>query len=232
MSGIQQKLIIENQWIKFDRFGYEGLAEVIAYRFSKLIKSKLTFLEYNPIYINHQVGCVSLDANKRGMKLISLLELFMDVKSKPSENELIDYYIPQIIKITHLRDFGEWMTDLFLFDMLIENEDRNAGNILLYKGENGYEYAPIMDNTNSLLYRLKTCNNNISIPTIAKPLLISHEEQCKLMIRNYNTDFGLIDNKVFISDLFNYYSKSEIEQACQCLKNNTLRYFGILLDFV
>lgn len=231
MLGIQQKILLKNRWIKFDKFGYEGLSEVLAYRFSKIIESRLNVLEYNPIRFNGKLGCVSLDVNKKGCELISLLELFEERSEKPSARKFIDYYIPLIIEKTLLSDFGEWLTDLFFFDMLIQNEDRNPGNILLYRCGDYYKYAPVIDNANSLLYNIPINQHVFSTSILAKPLLIPYENQCQIMMEKFNSSINLKDNKMIVSDLTEYYSKRQIEQACCCLADNILKYFGVILDF-
>lgn len=229
MKGTQERLYLDGQWIKFDKFGYEGLSEVIAYRFSKIIKSRLSFIKYKPILYRQQLGCICDDISKEGSSLISLLDLFPNALQKPSVDNIFLYYIPEIIKKTKLEDFGEWLTDLFLFDLLIQNEDRHVGNILMYQIEDKYMYAPVLDNANSLSFNTSQDEERRMI--IAKPLMISHEEQFRVFSNRYSYRLKIIDNKIQISDLFKFYSEPQINRACSCLKRNVLLFFGEELAF-
>ncbi len=229
-EGLQNKEESTKGWIKYDKFGYEGLSEVLSYRFSKLLNTRLSFCKYTPIKNIKGTGCFSKSIIAKNETLISLYSFFPEEPENLSVNQLFDYYIPHIIKITGLKDFGEWLTELFIFDMLIVNEDRNPGNILLIKSFDTYRYAPVMDNANSLGYRRH--NKPISKEKIlAKPLMISHREQMDLFQAKYTTNIKLIGNRVRISDLYNYYSRQYISCACKILSNTVAEYFEVELEY-
>lgn len=228
-KGLQEKEENVDGWVKYDRFGYEGLSEVLSFRFSQLLSSRLTFCEYTPIRNGKGTGCFSKSVVTNDEQLISLYSFFPKKQKSLSEKNLVEYYMPRIIQLTDLQDFGEWLTEMFIFDMLILNEDRNPGNILLIKSGSKYRYAPVMDNANSLGYKDEA---NISIGNkIAKPLMVSHREQVDLFKSRYNTDLVLAGRKLKISDLYDFYSSFQVSKACKILECSVLAYFGIEIEY-
>lgn len=229
-EGLQNKEKTYEGWIKYDRFGYEGLAEVLSYRFSRLLDTRLSFCEYIPIRDGKRTGCFSKSVVTDDEQLISLYSFFTKEPESLSERDLFEYYVPRIIQITGLKDFGEWLTEMFIFDMLILNEDRNPGNILLIKTADKYGYAPVMDNANSLGYKDES-NTSIG-DKIAKPLMVSHRKQADLFRSRYHTDLKLMRNDLRISDLYDYYTKSQISYACDILARSVEAYFSSKIEFL
>lgn len=227
--GLQKKEKNKDGWIKYDRFGYEGLSEVLAYRFSKLLETRLLFCEYSPIRTTKGIGCFSKNILSEDENLISLHHFFPKEPEKLDIKHIFEDYIPFIINITGLSDFGEWLTELFIFDMLIENEDRNPGNILLIKARDKYIYAPVIDNANSLGYK---DDFNTMEDKIAKPLMVSHREQTDLFRSRYHSDLKLTRKVLMISDLYNYYTESQISHACDILNRSVRSYFGSKIEFL
>lgn len=227
--GLQSKEEKHGYWIKYDRFGYEGLSEVLAYRFSTLLSSRLSFCEYKPIKTDKGVGCCSRSVIYGGEELISLYSFFPNEPKNLNAIQLFDYYIPYIIENTGLQDFGEWLTEMFIFDMLIENEDRNPGNIFLIASDGKYRYAPIMDNANSLGYR--DCNHQFDGAKLAKPLMMSHSEQAHLFMNRYGSKLELRNNKILVSDLYKYYLYDDVIHAIEILKRTVSGYFHMELIF-
>lgn len=228
-EGLQSKEVNHDGWIKYDRFGYEGLSEVLAYRFSGLLSSRLSFCEYTPIKTDKGTGCFSRSVISGDEELVSLYSFFPSEPKNLNASQLFDYYIPYIIEITGLQDFGEWLTELFLFDMLIENEDRNPGNILLITTGGKYRYAPVMDNANSLGYR--DANPQFSGTKLAKPLMMSHSDQAHLFVDRYSSKMELRDNKIMISDLYDYYLEDDVIHGFEILKQTVVGYFNVELRF-
>ncbi len=228
-EGLQIKEANQEGWIKYDRFGYEGLSEVLAYRFSRLLSSRLAFCEYTPIKTDKGTGCFSRSVISGDEELVPLYSFFPDEPKDLNASQLFDYYIPYIIETTGLRDFGEWLTEMFVFDMLIENEDRNPGNILLIASDGKYRYAPVMDNANSLGYR--DANPQFSGSKLAKPLMMSHLDQAHLFVDKYGSKLELCDNKIMISDLYDYYLVDEVSHACDILSRSVEIYFHIKIEF-
>lgn len=218
-DGLQKKEKNKDGWIKYDRFGYEGLSEVLACRFSKLLKTRLLFCDYSPIRTPTGIGCFSKNVLSENKNLISLHHFFPKEPKKLHIKHILEDYIPLIIDITGLSDFGEWLTELFIFDMLIENEDRNPGNIVLFYDGVNYSYAPVMDNANSLGYRHTRSH-------IAKPLMIPHDEQVKFFNSTFTTEIFLKNNELVVSDLNDFYDYNSIDYACTILNENVQRYFG------
>lgn len=228
-KGLQLKEVKHEGWIKYDRFGYEGLSEVLAYRFSRLLSSRLSFCEYTPVKTDKGTGCFSRSVISGDEELVSLYSFFPNEPRSLNASQLFDYYIPYIIKITGLQDFGEWLTEMFLFDMLIENEDRNPGNILLIVDNGKYRYAPVMDNANSLGYM--DANPQFSGSKLAKPLMMSHSDQVHLFINRYGSKLKLCDNKIMVSDLYDYYLYDDVIHAIEILKRTVSGYFHVELIF-
>ena len=228
-EGLQNKEETYEGWIKYDRFGYEGLAEVLSYRFSRLLSTRLSFCEYTPIKTEKGVGCFSKSVISDNEKLVSLYSFFPEEPENLNAGQLFEYHLPHIVKSTGLKDFGEWLTELFMFDMLITNEDRNPGNILLIAKNGQYKYAPVMDNANSLGYR--DYDLQFIGPKTAKPLMISHTEQVRLFRDKYNSRMKLVGRKIKILDLYDYYSKDHILHACEILRHNVAEVFGVQLEY-
>lgn len=228
-EGLQSKEVNQKGWIKYDRFGYEGLSEVLVYRFSRLLSSRLLFCEYTPVKTDKGTGCFSRSVISGDEELVSLYSFFPDEPKNLNASQLFDYYIPYIIETTGLQDFGEWLAEMFVFDMLIENEDRNPGNILLIASDGKYRYAPVMDNANSLGYR--DANPQFSGTKLAKPLMMSHLDQAHLFVDKYGSKLELCDNKITISDLYDYYSEDEVSHAIEILKRTVRGYCHAELIF-
>lgn len=228
-EGLQIKEENHEGWIKYDRFGYEGLSEVLSYRFSRLLSTRLSFCEYAPFRNDKGTGCFSKSVVVGNEKLTSLYAFFPEEPKNLSANHLFEYYVPNIVKTTGLKDFGEWLTELFVFDMLIENEDRNPGNILLITKNGKYRYAPVMDNANSLGYR----DDNLQFKgaKLAKPLMMSHSDQVRLFQDRYDSKMKLIGSRMTISDLYDYYSKEYIIHACEILRHSVAEYFSVELEY-
>lgn len=228
-EGLQSKEESYEGWIKYDRFGYEGLSEVLAYRFSQLLSTKLFFCEYTPIKTDKGTGCFSKSVISENEELVSLYSFFSEEPKNLDGSQLFGYHVPHIIKITGLQDFGEWITELFVFDMLIENEDRNPGNILLIAADGKYRYAPVMDNANSLGYR--DDNSQFKGAKLAKPLMMSHSDQARLFLDRYDSNMKLVCNRIVISDLCDYYSKEHIIHACEILSHTVTEHFNVELEY-
>ena len=158
-KGNQFKWKKDNLWYKADYVGYEGLSETIV---SELLKhSSLKedeFVEYSTVQIkyNNQFynGCVSENFLKEGIRLITLerlfqlngIQLYKTLYKIDNLVERAEYLVSETIKITGLKDFGQYMSKMMAIDALFLNEDRHTHNIAVLVDRNGnYDYCPYFD---------------------------------------------------------------------------------------
>ena len=228
-KGNQNKWLLNGIWYKQDFLGYEGLSE---YTISKLIEKsnlkKFDFVKYDSEQIKYQNvirnGCTSKNFLKDNNRLITLNRLFEKntgrnlqeiVDSINNGKDKIDYVTSQVILITGLKEFGEYLNVLFSIDALFLNEDRHFHNIALIIKDNGeYDYCPIFDNGSGLLsdtrndYPLNYPVRNLVEQVKSKPFVTSFEKQLEytkeLYGQNILFDFNLNDVKEILNDENNY----------------------------
>mgnify|MGYP003294990751 CR=1 FL=1 len=87
-EGLQNKEKDIEGWVKYDKFGYEGLSEVLSYRFSKLLSTRLSFCEYMPIKNIKGTGCFSKSVVTENETLISLYSFFPEEPKSLNANHL------------------------------------------------------------------------------------------------------------------------------------------------
>ena len=153
-------------WYKADYTGYEGLTEYIISEFlgnSTLAVDEFVFYKTEEIQYKHQryLGCASKDFLPKGWKLITLERLFQNYYGKSLHQliysmqgvpERIQFVVEQTIRITDLKEFGEYMSKLLTIDAIFLNEDRHTHNIAVLMDEKeNFQYCPIFDNGAALL---------------------------------------------------------------------------------
>ena len=165
-KGNQLKWLNKNTWYKADYTGYEGLSEYIVSRL--LQKSSLREREY-VLYETEQIkyrytqyyGCRSRNFLPDGWSLITLERLFQMVhgqslskcifKIEDYENR-VQFLVDQMVRITGLQDFGQYLCKLITIDAFFLNEDRHFHNIAVLMDETkAFHYCPVFDCGGSLL---------------------------------------------------------------------------------
>lgn len=165
-KGNQLKWLNKNIWYKADYTGYEGLSEYIVSRL--LQKSSLHEREY-VLYDTEQIkyryvkyrGCRSQNFLPNGWSLITLERLFQMVRGQSLskcmfqiedyENR-VQFLVDQIVRITGLEHFGQYLCKLMTIDAFFLNEDRHFHNIAVLMDETKtFHYCPFFDHGASLL---------------------------------------------------------------------------------
>ncbi|XCP85797.1 hypothetical protein ABXS75_03070 [Roseburia hominis] len=165
-KGNQLKWKNEGVWYKADYTGYEGLAEYMVSHllgYSTLEKEEyvlydLEQIKYKSIVYN---GVKSKDFLYGDWQIITLERLFKNIFNVSlyqsvfrigNHEERLHFLVNQVERITHLKDFGKYLTKLFTIDAFFLNEDRHMHNIaVLMNAEGEFAYCPIFDHGAGLL---------------------------------------------------------------------------------
>jgi len=165
-KGNQLKWQKDNYWYKADYTGYEGLSEYIIsslLEYSNLKENE--YVKYQPIQINYEDkifnGAVSENLLNKDWQIITIERLFNHTYNKSLNKEIWSIHNPQerlsfivneVIKITGLKHFGEYLNKVLTIDAIFLNEDRHTHNIAVLMNTKGeYDYCPIFDNGAGLL---------------------------------------------------------------------------------
>jgi len=157
-DGTQIKYLYNKKWYKIDRYGGEGVCEELASKILELSGfNKDKFVHYDQIMINGQPGCVSEDFLAEGERFFTIYRLHLNIRgtdpatvtAKMDYDDAIDYIISFVREQTGT-DITKYLSDTFVLDSLILNEDRHFKNLgLIFDGDN-FKTAPIFDNGKSL----------------------------------------------------------------------------------
>ncbi|MFF2019504.1 hypothetical protein [Paenibacillus sp. NPDC058177] len=162
-KGDQLKWKMGNVWGKANKFGYEGLAEWVAYEMIKRsnIHPELVVLYSQCILrendsIDYQ-GCYSEDFLLPGESLISLHRIlesyginFDDVLRDQSTRDAV-LFIVEFLRNKINLDTLEYFSIMLGLDAFLLNEDRHLNNIAFIHGPTGYRLCPYFDHGLSLL---------------------------------------------------------------------------------
>jgi len=165
-KGNQLKWQKGNYWYKADYTGYEGLSEYIVstlLEYSNLKENE--YVKYQPIQINYEDrifnGVVSENLLNKDWQIITIERLFNQVYNKSLNNEIwniidpqvrLSFIVEEVIKITGLKHFGEYLNKILTIDALFLNEDRHTHNIAVLMNSKGeFDYCPVFDNGAGLL---------------------------------------------------------------------------------
>ena len=165
-KGNQLKWETNGVWYKADYLGYEGLAE---YLVSNLLKKSsmntLEYVLYEPVEIGYKNTVLTGSRSRHfltGTWQIITLErlydsqyhhsLYKSLFSIPDHEQRLRFLIDQVIQLTGLDHFAEYMTKLLTVDALFLNEDRHMHNIAVLMNNQGvFDYCPLFDFGASLL---------------------------------------------------------------------------------
>ena len=250
-KGNQPKINMGDFWYKLDFLGYEGASEFVASEILKhsnikhYVEYKMEDILYNDVT---KSACVSKNFLKEGQRIVTVEEMFRKVLGKPSflvlENmsvrEKIKYTVDFVEKCTGLENFGEYVTTLLEFDMLIFNEDRHLHNIAVLKNSDGsFEYCPIFDNGAAFFsdthqdYPLSKTFGNCVRSIKAKPFSSSFEKQVKEAESLYGEQIEFEKGFTFSEDVIvsikNNYGESiskRIANAFTYQMKQNLKYFA------
>lgn len=243
-KGNQPKFFDENNnFIKCDFLGYEGLSEIICSRLLD-ISSCDYFVKYNEIQVNINGkiyrGCTSENFLLPNQKIITLYRLFQS-NGIQIEKELknlslkdrINHTIHLVKDITGLDSFFDWLISVLKFDFLVLNEDRHFNNLgVLYNYDtNKFSLMPVFDNGASFLSDVNQypfhflIKDNIK-KVQGKPFSTNIQKQfeacCVLSDVVFKIDYKRIQ-AIFESD-FLYYCNEEVERCVTILENRLRLY--------
>lgn len=224
-KGNQLKWEKDGYWYKADYAGYEGLSEYI-------VSALLEFSNLNTEeYVSYQTeemrykqgqyfGCKSRNFLPEGWKLITMERLFQAMYGKSLHQsiysirdytERVEFFVEHTIRVTGLKDFGNYLCKLLTLDAFFLNEDRHTHNIAVLLDESGrYHYCPVFDNGAALLsdttldYPLTGTVNKMIPQAEAKTICGNFDEQLDTMESLYGRPicfrFGYEDVEKLLSE--------------------------------
>ncbi|WP_458463206.1 hypothetical protein [Paenibacillus sp.] len=203
-KGDQLKWKIENKWGKANKFGYEGLAEWVAFELISRsnIPSRLIVPYTQCVLIEDNVeypGCYSEDFLQLGESIITLHRIFEsygvkfdDLQQGQSTRDsvlLVVDFLKDVLKLDTL----EYFSIMLPLDAILLNEDRHLNNIAFIHGPDGYRLCPLFDHGLSLLS--DTTDYPLSMPTSialrkikAKPFSSDFSKQARALETNLQFD--------------------------------------------
>ncbi|WP_139331936.1 MULTISPECIES: HipA domain-containing protein [Paenibacillus] len=203
-KGDQLKWKIENKWGKANKFGYEGLAEWVAFELISRsnIPSGLIVPYTQCVLIEENVeypGCYSEDFLQPGESIITLHRIlesygvkFDDLQQGQSTRDsvlLVVDFLKDVLKLDTL----EYFSIMLPLDAILLNEDRHLNNIAFIHGLDGYRLCPLFDHGLSLLS--DTTDYPLSMPTSialrkikAKPFSSDFSKQARALETNLQFD--------------------------------------------
>lgn len=221
-KGNQLKWNQENFWYKADYIGYEGLAEYMVshlLQYSPLTESQFVLYDTEMIQVNHKtfLGCKSENFLPDGWQLLTLERLFHTFHGTSLYQAIFQYrdvedraqfLVNQIVQMTGLKDFGEYLCTLLTIDALFLNEDRHMHNIGVLLDPLGvYHYCPVFDNGCSLLsdtttdYPLEEDIIDLIPQVQAKTLATDFLEQLEAVEKLYQSNLHFSFNEKIIENL-------------------------------
>jgi hypothetical protein len=200
-KGNQIKWVCGSVWVKADTLGYEGLSECVSSALARHsnIGDFAAVTDYALCRVeekesdgsnNSFIGCYSQNFLKPDETLVTVSRLIEAETGKTfpglvkglSTEEKITLTVDLVKSVTGIPDFGEWLTCLLEWDMLIYNEDRHEHNIAVVKNEfGGFRLMPLFDNGAGLFSDM-----SIDYP-LKKPLTVCEN---KIKSKPFNTDFS------------------------------------------
>lgn len=160
-KGNQTKWFFGNRYYKADTMGYEGLAELAAWNFSRQIEDFHSI----PYYLckikeagseHAYMGCYSesfLEKQESLFSIAHILELlYLDYGKYLKDGFKNSFrFVCNVVGENTGLDISEYLAQNLYFDALILNEDRHLNNLAVIRGEHGFRIAPIFDHGLALL---------------------------------------------------------------------------------
>ncbi|MFE6076893.1 hypothetical protein ACFVQB_20735 [Paenibacillus sp. NPDC057886] len=173
-KGDQLKWKIDDKWAKANKFGYEGLAEWVAFELihRSNIPSQLKVPYKRCVLIEDNIkyeGCYSEDFLHPGESIITLHRIlesygvkFDDLQQGQSTRDLVLSVVEFLNDVLKL-DTLEYFSLMLPLDAILLNEDRHLNNIAFIHGPNGYRLCPLFDH--GLSFLSDTTDYPVSMPT-------------------------------------------------------------------
>lgn len=169
-KGDQSKWLVGDKWVKENTFGYENMAEYVAYlTLDSSTLPKNSYVSYTPCLIEKPdgtitEGCYSKDF-RGSLQEVTLERLFEanfettdEIISNPrySAEKKFHLILEKIYQFIGI-DVTQGIAQMLAFDVFILNEDRHTNNILflLDSSTETWQLAPLFDHGLSLLSDVK-----------------------------------------------------------------------------
>ena len=203
-KGNQLKWRLRKNWYKADYTGYEGLAE---YAVSCLLKESSLQPEEFIVYQTEEIlyrkqrfrGCASRDFLPESWQLITLERLFYNFYGESlyrnifrieGVTERAEFLVDQVVRMTGLKKFGEYLTKLLTIDALFLNEDRHTHNIAVLLDQEGtYHYCPVFDNGAALL-----SDTSMDYPTGTDIIDLIPQVRAKTLSSDFGEQLEAVEN--------------------------------------
>lgn len=247
-KGNQLKWFNGDTWYKADYTGYEGLVEyIISGLLERTSLPKEAYVKYDTekiIYKQNQYnGCTSKNFIPKGWSLITLERLFKNEQDQSLQKSIVEiedceerirFLVNQIIQITGLKEFGNYLSMLLALDAFFLNEDRHMHNIaVLMDDKLKFHYCPIFDNGASLLadttidYPLTGNLDEMISAVISKTICPDFDKQLDVAEKLYGNQVQLKFTKNDIQELLEkekYYPKEVKDRVYEILMKQCRKY--------
>lgn len=252
-KGDQRKWKIEDTWYKADYMGYESLSEVMVSALLEKSNLPYSFVDYQHVRIEYKGnminGCSSRNFLQQDQILIPLEKLYRQYTGeslavKLSEfadvAEKIQYLVEQIEEITHIEDFGKYITAILEIDAFFLNEDRHTNNIaVIYNEKTGqYSLSPIFDQGLSLFsdtsydYSIDLSVEKCTEKIEAKPFHSDFDVQLETAEELYGNQIEFMFTIKDVQEILDQFEESysdKIRERVESLLRTQIRKYAYLM---
>ena len=221
-KGNQLKGCKDGKWYKADYAGYEGLAEYVIS--ALLTKSSLTgdeFVKYELTDIKYKEsvlkGVESDDFLHDDWQIVTLERLFKTIYGRglnsiiysiEDHTERVKNLVDQVVRITGIEDFGQYIQKMFAIDAFFLNEDRHTHNIaVLMNGKGEYKKCPIFDNGAGLL-----SDTTLDYPLGKDPIALMKTVQAKSVCQSFEEQLEIAE-RLYGNNIKFDFTKKDVEKT-------------------
>nr|WP_294662800.1 hypothetical protein [uncultured Blautia sp.] len=252
-KGDQRKWKIEDTWCKADYMGYESLSEVMVSALLERSSLSYPFVSYQHVRIEYKGnminGCSSRDFLQQDQILIPVEKLYRQYTGeslavKLSEfqdvSEKIQYLVEEMEEITHIEDFGKYITAILEIDAFFLNEDRHTNNIaVIYNEKTGqYSLSPIFDqglclfSDTSYDYPIDLSVEKCMEKIEAKPFHSDFDVQLETAEELYGNQIEFMFTIKDVQEILNQFERSysdKIRERVESLLRTQIRKYAYLM---
>lgn len=252
-KGDQRKWKIEDTWYKADYMGYESLSEVMVSALLEKSNLSYSFVSYQHVRIDYKGnvvnGCSSRNFLQQDQILIPLEKLYRQYTGEslavklsefPDVAEKIQYLVEQIEEITHIENFGKYITTILEIDAFFLNEDRHTNNIaVIYNEKTGqYSLSPIFDqglclfSDTSYDYPIDLSAEKCMQKIEAKPFHSDFDVQLEAAEELYGNQIEFMFTIKDVQEILNQFERSysdKIRERVESLLRTQIRKYAYLM---
>ena len=232
-EGTQIKYRKDGFWYKKDNRGHEGRAEYLVSKFMEFTSLKTSeYVTYEEGTINGSSGCRSRNFLTGEEELITFYRLYYNEVGKDlskvignmdTMEERIEYVVSFIKESCEL-DVKEYLSKIFMLDMICLNEDRHLNNLAIIMNGDKFTPAQIFDNGIALLTANQSVNRHFPIAdnvkrVVARPFSGSHEKMMEYFGKVFSVD---------VNSALDWLDTEPDSMERNVLKYQIERYKGIL----